>query len=152
MRLSEEDLGVEIDLGCRTLDDRPDVGGKHRFVEAAVTNIGVGRRHGVPRVEARWPCPNSASRRPGLPELRQCRFESWKLRPDNLPDQLDIDVEVRMDDPVAQTGDLVPRDLAVPGLELAGKAPGRLADHLEAAHDGINRLVVLHEGSAVEAL
>src|SRR5207249_12037594 len=42
-------LGVEIDLRRRPLHDRPDLGGDHRFVEAVVTTMAVGRRHRVPR-------------------------------------------------------------------------------------------------------
>ena len=58
---------------------------------------------------ARSPCRDLASCRPGAPEAGQHRLQTRKLVAHDPPHELHVHVEVRVDDPVPQPRDLVPR-------------------------------------------
>jgi hypothetical protein len=60
----------------------------------------------------------------------------WKLLPDDIPDDLVVDAEIVMDQPVPHASHAPPVDPGLAGAELDGEILDCLTDHLEAAYEG----------------
>jgi hypothetical protein len=64
---------------------------------------------------------------------------------DRLPDNLEIDITVVVDDAIAHAGDLVERDAGELGARLGCEAGGGFTGHQKTPKDGVLRLGVLGE-------
>lgn len=84
------------------------------------------------------------------PKGRDLLLQVRQLTLENLPDDVEVNAEVVVNDPVAQAYDPVPRDLRMPSLEIPGQPIGRLADDLQVSNYGIYRLLVMQECILIE--
>ena len=80
----------------------------------------------------------------------QLRFQGRRLASNDLPDKIEIHVEVVVHDAVAQPNDPTPRDLGMAIDERLRKPSRRFADHAEVADDGVDGLLVVNERVMVE--
>jgi hypothetical protein len=64
---------------------------------------------------------------------------------DNLPDDLNVDIEVIVDDAMSETNNLRPFDFWVLRPEILRQAVGGLSDDFEVSHDRVNGLLISHK-------
>lgn len=102
--------------------------------------------HLVP-TEAPDQCRRERSRGRSV-ELQLHRGPQWReMVGHDLPDALEINVEVSVRCDVAEPVDLAPRDISVPILELRTELRGRIGEDLEPPQDGVLDLSLLEEGA-----
>jgi len=70
------------------------------------------------------------------------RFENGEFVPDDVPEDIHVDAEVLVDQNVAKAGDLLSLHAGLQRTEFGRQLFDRFADHLEIAHDGVERLLV----------
>lgn len=89
-------------------------------------------------------------RRVRLQEPLDVRLQRDELALDDMPDELLVDPDVIMDDPIPQTAHLAPGNIGMPALEFLGQVVRGFANDLQISHHRVDRPIVSQKSRAVE--
>lgn len=89
------------------------------------------------------------SPRSGCSKSRNLSRKPRQLRFYDRPDKVEVDIEVVVNDAMAQSHGPMPGDLGVSVLELLRQAIGSFTEHRQVRDDGVDRGVMSQEGRMV---